>query len=251
MRQFGLIGKKLSHSFSKKYFTEKFAKENIKNCAYDLYELTHASELKRLVSKNKNLRGLNVTIPYKNDVIPLLDELDSRAKKIGAVNVIKITEDKKLIGYNSDYYGFKNSLEKWLGNKSIKALVLGTGGASKAVKVALDDLEIPFIQVSRTATKTALDYTTLNSNREIYKSHQLIINTTPLGMCPKVDTSPDLQYEWLTSNHYLYDLVYNPEETVFMKTGKGKGTQTKNGLEMLILQAEKSWEIWNCEASQA
>lgn len=248
MRQFGLIGKTLSHSFSKNYFTEKFKKENIKNCAYDLYELAHVSELKHLIKNNKNLRGLNVTIPYKNDVIPLLDELDSRAKKIGAVNVIKITKEKKLIGYNSDYYGFKNSLKKWLGNKSIKALVLGTGGASKAVVVALEDLEISFLQISRTASKTTINYKSLNSNREIYESHQLIINTTPLGMHPKVDASPDLQYKWLTSSHYLYDLVYNPEETIFMKKGKEKGAQVKNGLEMLILQAEKSWEIWNREA---
>jgi len=248
MRQFGLIGKTLSHSFSKNYFTEKFKKENIKNCAYGLYELAHASELKHLVENNKNLRGLNVTIPFKNDVIPLLDALDSRAKKIGAVNVIKITKDKKLIGYNSDYYGFKNSLEKWLGNISIKAVVLGTGGASKAVTVALDDLEIPFVQVSRAATQSAIDYGALNVNSETYKSHHLIINTTPLGMYPKIDATPDLQYDWLTNEHYMYDLVYNPEETLFMKKGGDKGAQVKNGLEMLMLQAEKSWEIWNREA---
>ena len=182
-------------------------------------------------------------------MIPLLDTLDSRAEKIGAVNVIKITKNKKLIGYNSDYYGFKNSLEKWLKNTNIRALVLGTGGASKAVTVALDDLEIPFVHVSRNATEATIDYQALNANPETYKSHRLIINTTPLGMYPKIDDSPDLQYKWLTNNHYLYDLVYNPEETIFMKKGAKKGAQTKNGLEMLILQAEKSWEIWNDIAS--
>lgn len=245
-KQYGLIGFPLSHSFSKKYFTEKFAKEGIKNCEYELFEIEHIENFWKLVEpKIPQLKGLNVTIPHKQDVMAFLDELDEVAEEIGAVNVIKISEDGILKGYNSDYYGFKNSLEKFAGDdlSKVKALVLGTGGASKAVKQALKDLEIDFISVSRTANEDVISYEMLTE--EIVVNHQLIINTTPLGMHPKVDACPNIPYQAITNQHYLYDLVYNPEETLFMKKGKEKGAKTIHGLEMLIGQAEKAWEIWN------
>ena len=246
MNKIGLIGKKLGHSFSKKYFQEKFQLENIKGWQYDLYELPSANEFLGLLEEQPMLKGVNVTIPYKQDVIPLLDKIDDKAARIGAVNVIKVLEDNTKVGYNSDYFGFKNSLESWInGFKGIKALVLGTGGASKAVKVALEDLKIPFISVSRNKSENTITYADLIENPEIVAENQLIINTTPLGMYPEVDRSPDLPYSVLTEKHYLYDLVYNPEVTLFMNKGLEKGAKVKNGLEMLELQADKSWEIWN------
>lgn len=243
MKTYGLIGYPLEHSFSGKYFTEKFEKENIQNCEYRLFPLESiAAGFGDL--KKQNIAGLNVTIPYKEQIIPYLDELDEHAKAIGAVNVIQF-KNGKTKGYNSDYYGFKNSLINFLPKEfKSKALILGTGGASKAIKQVLVDLSIPFKIVSR---KEGFDFTyeELNSKPEILQDFHLIINTTPLGTYPKVEEKPDLPYEALTGNHFLYDLVYNPSETAFMKAGAAKEAETINGLEMLIGQAEKSWEIWN------
>ncbi|SFF38913.1 shikimate dehydrogenase family protein [Thermoflexibacter ruber] len=245
MRIFGLIGKKLTHSFSKKYFTEKFEREQIKQVVYELFEIPSIDDFPQLIENQENLKGLNVTIPYKLEVLPFLHEIDPAAERVGAVNVIKIQENKKLKGYNSDYYGFKISLEKFLaGNTEVKALILGTGGASKAVKVVLEDLNIPYRYVSRNSEKP--DILTYNQlNEDFFSSHQLIINTTPLGMYPLIETCPEIPYHLLGENHYLYDLVYNPENTLFMQKGAENGANVKNGLEMLYLQAEKSWEIWN------
>ena len=246
MKQFGLIGYPLSHSFSKGYFTEKFVKEGISGAAYELYPLQSIQELPRLIEEHPQLLGLNVTIPYKEAVIPYLADLHESAKKVGAVNVIRF-EEKGLIGYNSDYFGFKTSLQEWLGSevKGLQALVLGTGGAAKAVCAALDDLQIPYRLVSRKPAPATLTYEQLHEQPSLLQEHRLIINTTPLGMHPHTASKPDMPYEQLRPAHYLYDLVYNPAETSFMKEGSDRGAQTKNGLQMLHLQAEKAWEIWN------
>ena len=245
-RVFGLLGKKLSHSFSQSYFTEKFRIEGIDDCRYNLYELDQIEGLNGVLRKENNLRGLNVTIPYKQEIIPFLDEIDEKAEKIGAVNVVKIGNDRQFIGYNSDYYGFRSSLEEWIGEsemKQMKALVLGAGGASRAVCTVLQDLGIDCINVSRSNKAGTLLYSDLTS--DLIASHRLIINTTPLGMHPNIDGKPDIPYESLTKEHFLHDLVYNPELTKFMQLGMEKGVHVKNGLEMLHKQAEKSWEIWN------
>ena len=244
MDVFGLIGYPLTHSFSKGYFTEKFKKENIEGKVYELFELKAITELPAVVASQPDLKGLNVTIPYKEAVINYLDELDEPAKKIGAVNVIKVNSGK-LVGYNSDYHGFRASLEKFIGNNYIgmEALALGNGGAAKAVKAVLEDMHIPYKVVVRKKEKNTLLYTDVST--ATIRSHHLIINTTPLGMYPKTDTFPDIPYEALTTDHFLFDLVYNPEETLFLEKGKEMGARTKNGLEMLHLQAEKAWQIWN------
>lgn len=246
MRLFGLIGYPLSHSFSKKYFSEKFKKEGISDASYELFELPHIDEFTELVKQHPNLWGLNVTIPHKQAVIPYLDGLDASAEKVGAVNVIRFQEYRR-IGYNSDYYGFKQSLQNWLpqDKRSLNALVLGTGGASKAVTAALTDLKIPFSLISRQDGNNCLTYEQLQARPDILQSSRLIINTTPLGMAPNTNTAPPIVYEKLSSEHLLYDLVYNPAETRFMQLGREQGTRVKNGLEMLQLQAEKAWEIWN------
>ena len=245
MRLFGLIGYPLTHSFSKKYFTSKFEKEGIKDCQYDLYEIKDIHDFPAILKNNAGLKGLNVTIPHKEAVMQFLDELDEPVKRIKAVNVIKI-QDGKLVGYNSDFHGFKISLQKFLsgGNASqnLKALVLGTGGASKAVKAALEDLKIEYKTVSRTKGQADLTYDELPEVIELFK---LIINTSPVGMYPAVDQCPAIPYDKLTSDYFLYDLVYNPEVTLFLKKGADKGARTKNGIDMLYLQAEKAWEIWN------
>lgn len=242
MKKYGLIGKKLSHSFSKKYFSEKFEKERITGVQYELYELKSIRELPNLISK-ENLDGLNVTIPYKQEVISFLDELDESALKVNAVNVIKRSGDK-FIGYNSDYFGFLTSLKNWYQGPK-HALILGTGGSSQAVAAALDTLGFEYLKVSRTHGN--LTYKDLQMKKYLLIDHPLIINTTPLGMSPAIDTLPDLDYSCIGSNHYFYDLVYNPKITAFMKKGEDRGAKTKNGLEMLILQAEKSWGIWQSE----
>lgn len=241
---FGLIGFPLSHSFSKKYFTEKFEKESMPNHRYELFPIPQADEFPELVQSQPNLKGINVTIPHKETVIPFLDEMDEEAAAIGAVNVIQFNGGK-LKGYNSDVYGFELSLRKFLGDspKSIKALVLGTGGASKAIVFVLKKIGIEYQMVSRRAKNDWLTYDTLTAN--IVSEHQLIINCTPLGTYPNVDFCPDLPYSALSEHHYLYDLVYNPAETLFLKKGKEQGAHTINGLEMLHLQAERAWDIWN------
>lgn len=244
MRKFGLIGHPLTHSFSKKYFMEKFEKEGIEGCSYELYDIPNARDLEEILSKNPEIEGINVTIPHKEDVIALMDDLDEACEEIGAVNCIHI-QDGMLTGYNTDYIGFKNSLSPWLGSAKPKALILGTGGASKAVKHALMDLDIDFLNVSRSQDEDQITYEDLVSDPEILKSHTLIINTTPLGTFPKVEGIPAIPLDQLTSAHLVYDLVYNPGETGLMKACLGKGGKAKNGHEMLILQAEAAWEIWN------
>lgn len=244
MRLFGLIGCPLGHSFSKKYFSEKFRSESITDARYELFELKTVSEITRIFDK-PGLRGLNVTIPYKEQVQPFLDKLDGSAVKIGAVNVIRIEDDGKKTGYNSDYYGFLYALKGWIPDTTgLKALVLGTGGSSHAVCAVLEDLQIDFQMVSRSADK-GITYDQLKQDRKHIKEHRLIINATPLGMSPNTASCPDLPFDWLTAKHRLFDLVYNPEETTFMKRGEKSGALSKNGYEMLVLQAEKSWEIWN------
>jgi shikimate dehydrogenase len=241
MKLYGLIGYPLSHSFSKKHFTEKFEKEGITDCKYELFEIDAIQKLTQVLAENPNLKGLNVTIPYKQAVLPFLDSIDESAQKIGAVNVIKI-ENGKLKGYNSDYYGFKNSLINFLNGAKPKAAILGTGGASKAVEQALKDLSVDYQYVSRTKSEGVWDYEELKNN---FSDFKLIINTSPLGMYPKLDACPDIPYHLIDSSYFLYDLVYNPEETLFMKKGREKGAKAIHGMEMLVGQAEKAWEIWN------
>lgn len=243
---YGLIGRTLKHSFSQNFFREKFKKEGIADSDYLLYELDNIIEFPALLEKQPDLRGLNVTIPYKLEVMRFIDHLDSRSKEIGAVNTIKISKGQTT-GYNTDYLGFKLSLQNWLSPpfNQYKALVLGTGGASKAVIAALNDLQIPYKYVSRQATQQSMSYQDLQNTKGMLDSYRLIINTTPLGMSPNIHDAPTIPYDQITTSHYFYDLVYNPAETLFLKYGKDRGAKTKNGLEMLELQAEKAWEIWN------
>lgn len=244
MIKFGLIGYPLVHSFSKKYFNEKFDNENIKNVSYQNYELKNINELKSLIKRNSDLRGLNVTIPYKEKVIKYLDKIDEKYLNIGAVNVIKII-DNKLFGINTDYEAFKITLKEWLDNSfNSKALILGTGGSSKSVSLALKELNIDHNFVSRKKRKNVFSYEEL-LDIKIFSNYKLIINTTPLGMYPKINLLPNIPYRLITKNYYLYDLVYNPETTKFLEKGKRKGAKIKNGLEMLHLQAELSWNYWN------
>ncbi len=246
-KEFGLIGKTLTHSFSKKYFDEKFQKLELSDHHYYLFEIDSVSDIRYILDKHPKLKGLNVTIPFKQSVIDLLDEIDKDALRIGSVNVIKIGADKRLEGFNSDYYGFKATLEGWLpkSNLPTSALVFGTGGASKAVITVLEDLNIGYTLVSRHEGKNQLSYKELKNSTELILANRLIINTTPLGMHPHIHTLPDIDYRMVGTDHFLYDLVYNPEETAFLKKGKQRNAKTKSGLEMLYYQAEKSWEIWN------
>jgi shikimate dehydrogenase len=245
MQKYGLVGYPLKHSFSIGYFNEKFSSEKIE-AEYINFEIPDINNFPEIIEANPNLHGLNVTIPYKEKVIPYLDELDKQTAAIGAVNVIKIIRNKggkpKLIGYNSDIIGFTQSIQPLLQSHHKKALILGTGGASKAVFHGLKNLGIEAKFVSRTARFGMLPYEELNA--EIIKEYTVIVNCTPVGMYPKVDACPDIPYEAITSEHLLYDLLYNPNITLFMKKGEVKGAVTKNGLEMLLLQAFAAWEIW-------
>lgn len=242
MEKFGLVGYPLGHSYSKKFFTEKFEKLGLTNHKYDLFEMEYLRDFQALWN-NHEIHGVNVTVPHKEHVIGFLDLLDSSAQKVGAVNVVK-REHGKLKGYNTDYLSFKETLENWLPSKNLSALVLGSGGSSKAVQVALDELDIEYEVVSRKKTSGDLTYLDLKKDPSIISSSKLLINTTPLGTYPEVEGKVDIPYDQLTSEHFLYDLVYNPEETAYMTEGKSRGASVKNGLEMLQLQAEKSWEIW-------
>ncbi|HBI01065.1 MAG TPA: shikimate dehydrogenase [Flavobacterium sp.] len=244
-RRFGLIGKNISYSFSKKYFSDKFEKEELVGYSYENFDLQAISQFPKLIRENPNLKGLNVTIPYKEKIIPYLDKLNGKATKIGAVNCIKITKKGKLKGYNTDYYGFKKSLEPLLKPHHQKALILGTGGASKAVAFALEELGILYTFVSRSKKENALDYKYINATT--FDNFQIIINCTPLGTHPNIDECPPIPYEFFTGEHIAFDLIYNPEETEFLKRAKAKNSVTKNGYEMLVLQAEKGWKIWNKE----
>lgn len=243
MKLYGLIGHPLSHSYSKKYFTEKFVKENITACEFLLFDISNIKEFRNILEQNPNLKGLSVTIPYKEVVMEYLDEIDETTKIIGAVNTIKI-EGKKLIGYNTDYYGFKQSLKPFLEISQERALILGTGGASKAVYHALTSLNINCLFVSRNP-KNENEISYEDVNEYVIKHHQIIVNTTPIGTFPNVNEKPAINYNEITSRHLLYDLVYNPTETQFLKEGKQRGAMVLNGLQMLQLQAEKAWEIWN------
>lgn len=245
MRQFGLIGKTLDHSFSKKYFEEKFLTENITNCSYDLFELDEIDELPGLIESIPELEGLNVTIPYKKSVLNYIDQLDETAMETGAVNVIRIIRMPGkfyLRGYNTDVFAFEHSTREMLHYKN--ALILGRGGAAASVAYALTRMGIRYKFVSRNPhDSNAIAYVDLD--REMMNIHQLIINTTPLGMYPNEKDSPNIPYPYLTEDHFMYDLIYNPEETEFLKKGKKYGAKIFNGLPMLELQAEKGWEIWN------
>ena len=242
--KFGLVGKNISYSFSKKYFTEKFEKLNLKNFRYVNFDIPEIEEFPFLLyHREEEFRGLNVTIPYKQSIIKYLDDLSEEAKEIGAVNTIKITNNNELIGYNTDIYGFTNAVKPLLNLESKSALILGTGGASKAVAFSLKKLGIDFKFVSRKKNENVLLYNELNE--EILKNHQIIINCTPVGTYPNLEEKPQIPYTFITKNHIAFDLIYNPEKTAFLKAAKKQGAKIKNGLEMLQLQAEKSWEIWN------
>lgn len=242
---FGLIGQTVSHSFSKAYFDEKFFREGLRDYRYELFPLGNITEIEKLLHDTKGLTGLNVTIPYKEQVIKYLDEVDGVAKKIGAVNVIRI-KDGKLKGFNTDSEAFQETLDKWLPeNHQFKALVLGTGGSSKAVQEALQKLKIDYTLVSRDARKGVVSYAELEKDPSMVTNAKLIINTTPLGMSPNTEAMPPIDYELLTSEHFVYDLIYNPARTLFLQKAEMRGATIKNGLEMLHVQAEKSWAIWN------
>ncbi len=244
MRKFGLIGFPLGHSFSKKYFTEKFTREGIQGCQFELYPIARIQEFPQLFDRESSLEGLAVTIPYKEQVIPYLDGLDPACAQIGAVNCIRIRDGKK-IGFNTDYLGFKQSLRFWLGTEIPNALVLGTGGASKAVQQALRDLGVSFRIVSRSQKEGQLTYADLKDQPEWLASHSLIINTTPLGTYPQVEDLPNIPLEQLHAGHRIYDLVYNPSITRLMQECIARGGTAKNGQDMLELQAEAAWDIWN------
>lgn len=241
---YGLIGYSLGHSFSEKYFTEKFRRERISGVEYRAFPLENIESLPGLLADNPSLHGFNVTIPYKEQVIPYLDSLDGEAAEIGAVNCVKI-EEGKLTGYNTDAYGFRLSLLELIGEDRPSALILGTGGASKAVAYTLGKLGINYTYVSRTPAQGQLSYAELTNS--ILGDSKLIINTTPLGMSPKTGYTPELPYEAVTSEHYLFDLIYNPAETLFLRQGREQGAATMNGMQMLIAQAERSWEIWETQ----
>ncbi len=242
MHLYGLIGYPLSHSFSQKYFEEKFEKENITDCRYQNFPISTIDELKKIIDQNPDLKGLNVTIPYKEKVIPYLNEATEVVKKIGACNCIKFI-DGKLIGYNTDVTGFEKSFIKKLKPFHNAAMVLGTGGASKAVQYVLHKLKIPFIIVSRNPRKNEMSYDNLDAHT--INRCKIIINTTPLGMQPNVQQSPSIPYLNITNQHYLFDLIYNPVKSVFLEKGEFMGASIQNGDEMLINQAEESWQIWN------
>ena len=241
--ELGLLGRNISYSFSRGYFAEKFENEEL-DLKYDNFDIQTIEAFPKIIKDNPQLRGLNVTIPYKESVIPYLDKLSKKAKKIGAVNTIVVTKKGKLKGDNTDWYGFKHSIKPFLKSHHDKALILGTGGASKAIAFALKNLNIKFDYVSRTSGKK-IKYTYEDLNEDIIKTYPIIINCTPIGTHPNVELCPDIPYEGITENHLLYDLIYNPQQTRFLHLGEFKGATTINGLHMLQLQAEKSWRIWN------
>ncbi len=245
MNKYGLIGFPLTHSFSKKFFTEKFKRESI-SAAYENFEIEKISRLTEIVEAETDLAGLNVTIPYKEQVIPFLDELDRAAEKVGAVNTIKIIRKAQKIhlkGFNTDTWGFEISLKPLLREYHTKALILGTGGASKAIKFVLDKLNIEYISASIEELKNR-EIRYKDIDRKMMSDRLLVINATPLGTYPKTDTFPPIPYEYISDEHLLFDLVYNPEMTEFLKKGRERGAIVKNGLEMLQQQALKSYEIW-------
>lgn len=242
--KFGLLGKDISYSFSRKYFTEKFAELGLNNFKYNNFDIPEIEEFPFLLyHREHEFGGINVTIPYKQAVMKYLHEISDDAKKIGAVNTIKINDDNQLIGYNTDFYGFQKSIEPLLKSHHKKALILGTGGASKAVAYAFDQMNIDYKFVSRKVDEDMFLYSVLTN--EIMGEYAIIVNCSPIGTHPNVNEAPNVPYEFITESHLLFDLIYNPAETKFLQEGKKRGATIKNGLEMLELQAEKSWEIWN------
>ena len=240
MAKFGLIGKNIEFSFSKTFFTIKFEKAK-KSHTYHNFDIPSIKEFPKLIEKHKDLKGLNVTTPYKEAIIPYLDSIDKEAKLIGAVNTIRIKKGK-LKGFNTDDYGFAQSLDDLLPIKEKTALILGYGGAGKAVSFVLKNLSFKYQIVSRNASDTAIGYEDLT--RDIMKKHYLIVNCTPVGTFPNISDYPPIPYKYLTKNHVLYDLIYNPRETEFLKRGFAQGARVKNGMKMLEFQAKKSWKIW-------
>jgi shikimate dehydrogenase len=242
---YGLIGQTVSHSFSKQYFDEKFFREGLRDHHYELFPLNNIKDIEKLITEIKGLSGLNVTLPYKEQVIKYLDEVDAEAKRIGAVNVIKFKDGKRK-GYNTDSDAFFETIEKWLPkNKKLKALILGTGGSSKSVQEALTKLGMEFKIVSRERARGNFTYEDLQKKPKLVADSKLIINTTPLGMHPNTDTMPPFHHDNIGAGHYVYDLIYNPARTLFLQKAEMRGATIKNGLEMLHIQAEKSWNIWN------
>lgn len=239
---FGLVGKDISYSFSRGYFKKKFDALGLSNYSYNNFDLQSITEFPTIFKKTKNIQGLNVTIPYKEEVIQFLDDIDVAAKKIGAVNTIKFT-GKGMTGYNTDAYGFQKSLEPHLKNHHKKALILGTGGASKAVAFVLEDLGITFSFVSRSGKNNGFKYEEITD--DIISEHTLIINCSPVGTFPNIEEKPAIPYQRISKEHLLFDLIYNPEETAFLSMGKANGATICNGHRMLEFQAEKSWSIWN------
>jgi shikimate dehydrogenase len=242
MRQYGLIGFPLSHSFSQKYFTEKFLRDDINDAEFLNFSIPHIEDVEKIFTDHPQLKGLAVTIPYKKSIIKYLDETDDAVKKISACNCIKIHQQKK-IGFNTDIIGFEKSFTKHLKSNHKKALVLGTGGASAAVEFVLNKLGIKYLMVSRQASNNTISYADITA--EILHQHTIIINCTPLGTYPNTKEVPLLPYNFLTASHYLFDLVYNPSLTQFLQYGKAVGCTIQNGYEMLVLQAEENWKIWN------
>ena len=243
MRRFGLIGKKLGHSFSARYFAEKFEREGLQDCDYSLYELPEIECVKEFMLK-PNLVGFNVTIPYKQQVIPYLDDLHPQAAEVGAVNCVRIEPDGRKIGYNTDVDGVRVSLNKLLGGDKVEsALILGTGGAAQAVDYVLRERGIELKVVSRDKSRGDLTYDDLS--QDVMSAHRLIINASPVGMFPACDDAPAIPYAMLSSSHYLFDLVYNPLVTRFMELGAAQGAKTLSGIDMLYAQAESAWRIWN------
>ena len=251
MRTFGLLGRSLAHSFSQTYFTQKFERLHLDDCRYELFELPEAGDLPQLLARQPDLAGLNVTIPYKEKIWPYLTRVARSAALVGAVNVIELAADGTLVGHNTDYLGFRESLRRFypLRGAAARALVLGTGGAAKAVSVALRELDIAHWLVSRDPLSGGLTYDELTP--AVLAAHSLVVNTTPLGTYPAVHECPPLPYAALTPAHYLFDLVYNPSETEFLRRGIVHGAHCKNGFEMLELQAEAAWKIWNGEEPES
>jgi shikimate dehydrogenase len=250
MKCYGLIGFPLSHSFSGKYFAEKFKLEGLNDCTYSSFPIEHIGLLPRLIEENENLYGLNVTIPYKEQVIPFLDSVEDDIILIGAVNTIKIYRQGGIIrlkGFNTDVYGFSASLKPLVKENKGNALILGTGGASKAAAHVLSNMGFNITYVSRNPKRwNHISYGQIT--QQIIAMSRVIVNTSPVGMYPNIDTCPDIPYEYLTPDHVLFDLIYNPPETKFLSQGRSMGVKVINGLQMLHLQADKAWEIWNSES---
>jgi shikimate dehydrogenase len=248
MKTYGLIGYRLGHSFSRHFFTEKFERENCSDCQYVNFELDKIDEFPGIFERGMTICGLNCTIPYKQQIMQFMDEIDAEAAEIGAVNTVKIIDQngKRILkGFNTDLYGFENSLRPMLGEKHKKALILGTGGASKAIQYSFERLKISYLSATTKPCPGTNEINYHALDQQLMNEFLIVVNATPLGTSPNVDTCPDIPYPFISTDHVLFDLVYNPEETLFLKKGRMQGAQTKNGLEMLHLQALKSWEIWN------